>query len=92
MNPAFQLTRLSALAVVPRSAPRRRMKNGRKRDQTERGEGCILTAPPERRIYPAAAVPLARLPDESGVPVGSTIRLGGGAEKRPIKGWSAITS
>jgi len=32
----------------------------------------------ERRIHPAAPVPLARLPDESGVPVGSAIRLGGG--------------
>jgi len=45
--------------------------------------GRILTPPPERRIHPAAPVPLARLPDESGVPVGSAIRLGGGAEKRP---------
>jgi len=59
------------------------MKNGRKRDQKERGEGRFLTAPPERRIYPAAAVPLARLPDKSGVPVGSAIRAGGGAEVRP---------
>jgi len=42
----------------------------------------ILTPPPERRIHPAAPVPLARLPDESGVPVGSAIRFGGGAEMR----------
>jgi hypothetical protein len=44
--------------------------------------GRILTPPPERRIHPAAPVPLARLPDESGVPVGSAIRFGGGAEMR----------
>ena len=64
------------------------MKNGRKRDQKERGEGRFLTAPLERRIYPAAAVPLARLPDKSGVPVGSAIRSGGGAELRPAAGGS----
>src|ERR1035437_2280194 len=46
--------------------------------------GRILTPPPERRIYPAAPVPLARLPDESGVPVGVATRLGGGAEMRPV--------
>jgi len=40
-----------------------------------------LTPPPERQIHPAAPVPRARLPDESGVPVGSVIRFGGGAEK-----------
>ena len=45
--------------------------------------GRILTPPSERRIYPAAPVPRARLPDESGVPVGVAIRLGGGANKRP---------
>src|ERR1035441_10607873 len=45
--------------------------------------GRILTPPPERRIYPAAPVPLARLPDESGVPTGVATRLGGGAEMRP---------
>jgi hypothetical protein len=45
--------------------------------------GRILTPPPERRIHPAAPVPLARLPDESGVPVGVATRLGGGAEMRP---------
>ena len=45
--------------------------------------GRILILPPERRIHPAGPVPLARLPDESGVPVGSAIRLGGGAEMRP---------
>jgi hypothetical protein len=44
--------------------------------------GRILTPPPERRIYPAVPVPLARLPDESGVPVGVATRLGGGAEMR----------
>ena len=44
--------------------------------------GRILTPPPERRIHPAAPVPLARLPDESGVPVGAATRLGGGAEIR----------
>ena len=65
------------------------MKNGRKRDQKERGEGCILAAPAERRIYPAAAVPLARLPDKSGVPVGSVIRFGGGAEQRPLSTLTA---
>ncbi len=30
--------------------------------------GRFLTPPPERRIYPAAPVPLAGLPDKSGVP------------------------
>ena len=35
-------------------------------------KGRILTPPPERRIHPAAPVPLARLPDESGVPVVGT--------------------
>jgi hypothetical protein len=30
-------------------------------------------------------VPLARLPDESGVPVGVATRLGGGAEMRPAE-------
>ena len=57
-------------------------------DRKERGQGRILTPPPERRIYPAAAVPLARLPDKSGVPVGSAIRFGGGAELRPAAGGS----
>jgi len=47
--------------------------------------GRFLTPPPERRIHPAAPVPLARLPDESGVPVGVASRLGGGAEMRPSK-------
>src|SRR5664279_6032804 len=46
--------------------------------------GRILTLPPERRIYPAAPVPLARLPDKSGVPVGVATRLGGGAGMRPV--------
>ena len=46
-------------------------------------DGRILTPPPERRIHPAAPVPLARLPDESGVPVGVATGLGGGAERRP---------
>ena len=48
-----------------------------------RQAGRIMTPPPERRIHPTAPVPLARLPDESGVPVGSVIHLGGGAEIRP---------
>ena len=48
-----------------------------------RDEGRILTQPPERRIYQAAAAPLARLPEESGVPVGVATRLGGGAEMLP---------
>jgi len=47
------------------------------------GEGRILTPPPERRIHPAVPVPLARLPDESGVPVCSATRRGGGAGMRP---------
>jgi hypothetical protein len=45
--------------------------------------GRILTPPPERRIHPAASVPLDRLPDESGVPVGVATRLDGAAEMRP---------
>ena len=45
--------------------------------------GCLLIPPPERRIHPAAPVPLARLPDKSGVPIGVATRLGGGAEIRP---------
>jgi hypothetical protein len=45
--------------------------------------GRNLAPPPERRINPAAPVPLARLPDESGVPVGVAAHLGGGAEMRP---------
>jgi hypothetical protein len=48
----------------------------------------ILTPPPERRIYPAAPVPLARLPDESGVPVGMATRLGGGAKMPALKALS----
>jgi hypothetical protein len=46
-------------------------------------KGRILTPPPERRIYPAAPVLLARLPDESGVPVGRAASLGGGVRMRP---------
>jgi hypothetical protein len=58
--------------------------------QTDVGNGRILTPPPERRIYPAAPVPLVRLPDESGVPVGVATRLGGGAEMRPLGTLSII--
>ena len=36
-------------------------------------------------MHPAVRVPLARLPDESGVPVGVATRLGGGAEMRPLR-------
>ena len=36
----------------------------------------------ERRIYPAALVRLAGLPDKSGVPVGMAARLGGGGQDK----------
>jgi len=47
-------------------------------------DGRILTAPPERRIHPAAPVPLARLPDESGVPVAVATCLGGTEMRRKL--------
>ncbi|MCX6928006.1 MAG: hypothetical protein NT154_33070, partial [Verrucomicrobia bacterium] len=41
-------------------------------------------APPtERRIHPAARRVAQGLPDESGVPIGTAARLGGGIWKRP---------
>ena len=61
----------------------RQLRARKGREGKQAGTGRILTPPPERRVYAAAPVPLARLPDESGVPGGVAARLGGGAEVRP---------
>ena len=62
----------------------RQLRARKGREGKQAGTGHILTPPPERRVYPAAPVSLARLPDESGVPVGVAARLGGGAEIRRV--------
>ena len=76
------------ISSEPRQLPAKHTKHAKQREQEQADlpeAGRILTPSSERRIHPAAPVPLARLPDESGVPVGVATRLGGGAEMRRRK-------